>query len=106
MQKRQQALQEVGCANHPTLRQPDPLSAHNVDAFNYRLLGRRSTSMNLLGKGALVDSNSLVAPRVRMAGLLRGPDALNRSKAGREKGNHVNAQHSSKIVKSQTVSCE
>ena len=72
MQKRQQALQEVGCAAHPTLREPDPLSAYNTDALNYRLLGRLSTSINLLGKGAPVHSNSLGAPRVRMAGSAAG----------------------------------
>ncbi len=106
MQKQQQALQEAGCACHPTLREPDPSSAHNADAFDYRPLGRFSTSVNLLGKGAPVHSNSLRAPRVRMANLPRRCGTHYRSKARREKGNHANARHSSKVPRSQTLTCE
>jgi len=67
MQKQQQALQDVGVCTHPTLREPDPLSAHHTRAFNYRLLGRLSASINRRIKRRAIRGNFLAAPRVRMA---------------------------------------
>ena len=45
-------------------------------------------------------------PAYEWRDMLRGSDTLYRSKAGREKGNRVNAQHSNKVPKSQTLTCE
>ncbi len=104
MQKQQQALQDVGVCTHPTLREPDPLSAHHTRAFNYRLLGRLSASINRrIKRSAAI---FWLHRAYEWRGLLRGSDTLYRSKAGREKGNRVNAQHSNKVPKSQTLTCE
>ncbi len=72
MQKQQQALQEVRVCTHPTLREPDPLSAHNTGAFNYRLPGHISASINRRVKRTAIGGNSLAAPRERMAGCAAG----------------------------------
>ncbi len=106
MQKQQQALQEVGVCTHPTLREPDPLSAYDTGAFDYRLLGRLSASTNRRVERTAIRGNSLAAPPNEWRDLLRGSDTLYRSKAGREKVNRVNAQHSNKVSKSQTLTCE
>src|SRR5713101_972752 len=98
MQKQQQALQEVGVCSH---REPDPLSAHNTGAFKYRLLGRPSASIN-----RRVKRTAIRGPAYEWRDLLRGSNTLYRSKAGREKGNRVNAQHSNKVPNSQTLTCE
>ena len=106
MEKQQQALQEVGVCTHPTLREPERY-LHTIPVLLttdcWADLAHQSIEESREGRSAAI---FWLHRAYEWRGLLRGSDTLYRSKAGRERGNRVNAQHSNKVPKSQTLTCE